>query len=187
MTKSIIGITSILMGLMALTRFHHFGSAFSLPDASLAVFFMAGFCNLKARIFWVLVALAGSIDYFAIAQFKVSDYCISPAYIWLLPTYAVMWMGGRLASAFSQLNFAASFKILGIAIVAVTLAFALSNGSFYWFSGKFADLSWPQYLEKTGHYYLPYASSTLFYCLLSLAVFKFVKIAQPHLLPSRSH
>ena len=31
-----------LMGVMALTRFDHFGSTFALPDASLAVFFFAG-------------------------------------------------------------------------------------------------------------------------------------------------
>jgi len=32
-----------LMLLMAGTRFHHFGSAVNLPDASIAVFFLLGF------------------------------------------------------------------------------------------------------------------------------------------------
>jgi len=36
-----------LIALMALTRFHHFGDVLHLPDASLAVFFFAGFYRKK--------------------------------------------------------------------------------------------------------------------------------------------
>lgn len=51
----LIGLT--LAALMALTRYGHFGSAVSLPDASLAVFFLAGF-YLPAWVFPALLWLS---------------------------------------------------------------------------------------------------------------------------------
>jgi hypothetical protein len=36
-----------LIAVMILTRFHHFGDVLHLPDASLAVFFFAGFYRKK--------------------------------------------------------------------------------------------------------------------------------------------
>jgi hypothetical protein len=35
-------VLGVLALMMAVTRFHHQGSAFALPDASLAIFFLAG-------------------------------------------------------------------------------------------------------------------------------------------------
>lgn len=52
------------IALMALTRYGHFGSALSLPDASLAVFFLAGF-YLPAWMLPVLLIEAVGIDYLA--------------------------------------------------------------------------------------------------------------------------
>ncbi|MDP3839272.1 MAG: hypothetical protein Q8Q54_10150, partial [Methylococcales bacterium] len=88
-------LTLPLIALMALTRFHHFGDAFSLPDASLAVFFLAGL--VFARRWWLLGFLlleAAVIDYVAITHFNVSAFCVSAAYVFLIPTYAVMWFAG---------------------------------------------------------------------------------------------
>ncbi|SCN46613.1 hypothetical protein BAZMOX_39362_0 [methanotrophic endosymbiont of Bathymodiolus azoricus (Menez Gwen)] len=67
--------------LMALTRSDHFGSAITLPDASLAVFYLAGIFTGGLASFAVLLTEAALLDYVAISQFQVSDYCISPAYI----------------------------------------------------------------------------------------------------------
>jgi hypothetical protein len=161
-----------LMGLMALTRFHHFGSAFSLPDASLAVFFLAGMGVSGLWFFALLLLEAGVIDYLAIAQFNVSDYCISPAYACLIPTYAVMWLAGRYCNLFKSLYFVDSLKIFGLATFAASIAFVISNGSFYLFSGKFGQLSFAEYLARTIQYYPLYLSSTLIYAVLGLAIFK---------------
>ncbi|MFZ2406714.1 MAG: hypothetical protein WAW41_16390, partial [Methylobacter sp.] len=56
-----------LIALMVLTRFHHFGDVLHLPDATLAVFFFAGFYRKKA-LFVFLLVVAGLIDYIAIAN-----------------------------------------------------------------------------------------------------------------------
>jgi hypothetical protein len=167
---SVIPLTAI----MALTRVHHFGDAFSLPDASLAVFFLAG---MGIGSFWFLGFLlleAGIVDYVAITQFSVNDFCISAAYVFLIPTYAVMWFAGRYCSKFKTMNASELLKSMGLAALATSTAFAISNGSFYLLSGRFTDLSWDQYFSGIAQYYPSYASVALIYALVGLAVVKIV-------------
>lgn len=162
----------ILMGLMALTRFNHFGTAFSLPDASLAVFFFAGLSVSGAWLFALLIMEAGLIDYLAVSQLAVNDFCITSAYAFLLPAYAVMWWAGRYCRAYSGLHFADSLKTFAVLAVAVSLSFLISNGSFYLLSGSFGALSVDKFLNQLAHYYPPYAASTLVYSVTCLALYK---------------
>jgi len=159
-----------LIALMVLTRFHHFGDALHLPDASLAVFFFAGFYRKKA-LFVFLAVMAGLIDYVAIAN-GTSSWCVSPAYVFLIPTYAVMWFAGRYCSAFKSLKMTELAMQLGLLILAASAAFAISNGSFYLFSGRYTDLSWGQYLARVAQYYLPYVGYTLAYAVAGLSIVK---------------
>lgn len=161
-----------LMGVMALTRFDHFGSALSLPDASLAVFFLAGMGFSSLWLFALLLIEAGMIDYLAITQFSVSDFCISPAYVCLIPTYAAMWFTGRYCTIFKALRFSDSFKTFGLATIATTVAFVVSNGSFYVLSDRFGQLSWTQYLAQSARYYPLYLSAALIYIVIGLAIVK---------------
>jgi hypothetical protein len=153
-----------LIATMVLTRLHHFGDALHLPDASLAVFFFAGFYRNKMFLGFLL-ALAGLIDYVAIAN-GTSSWCVSPAYVFLIPTYAVMWFAGRyciIPDAYNAKKFAFYLKAMAVLALATSLAFVISNGSFYLFSGRYPDLSWMQYSSRAALYYPPYISSTLIY------------------------
>ncbi|GFO72636.1 hypothetical protein BJAS_P3036 [Bathymodiolus japonicus methanotrophic gill symbiont] len=156
---------SALALLMALTRSDHFGSAISLPDASLAVFYLAGIFLGGITSLLLLCVEAGLLDYIAIAHWQVSDYCISPAYIFLIPTYAVMFFAGRWSAKYSSLNSLNLVRQLAYLLVAVSIAFLISNGSFYLLSGKFPDLSLVQYAERVAKYYPAYVGSTLIYSL----------------------
>lgn len=162
-----------LIAVMALTRFHHFGDFLHLPDASLAVFFFAGFYR-KKMLFGFLLALAALIDYVAI-QGGTSSYCVSAAYVFLIPTYGVMWLAGRYSASFSTLTAVEFTKSFASAILATTAAFIISNGSFYLFSGRFPDLSWGEYLSRIAQYYLPYTGSALLYVLVGYALVKLYK------------
>ena len=90
------GIFAILALVMTATRVNHFAA---LPDASWAVFFVAGF-YLRGSLRWafpLLIALAVLIDFFVIASQGInfwSHYCVSAAYWFLLPAYFVLWLGG---------------------------------------------------------------------------------------------
>jgi hypothetical protein len=169
-------LTLPLIALMALTRFHHFGDAFSLPDASLAVFFLAGLGF--ARRWWLLGFLmleAAVIDYVAITHFNVSAFCVSPAYVFLIPTYAVMWFAGSFCVKFKNLNANEMLSSMGVMLLATSTAFLISNGSFYLLSGRYPDSSWAQYTSRVMQYYPPYVSAALCYAVLGLIVIKLVR------------
>jgi hypothetical protein len=167
-----------LIAAMVLTRFHHFGDVLHLPDASLAVFFFAGFYR-KKMLLGFLLALAALIDYVAISN-GTSGWCVTPAYAFLIPTYSVMWFAGRYCSKLTAMKgteLTLSVGAMLVLVLATSMAFVISNSSFYLFSGKYMDVSWTQYAASMAHYYLPYMSSTLIYAIIGYALVKFIKLA----------
>ncbi len=163
-----------LIALMVLTRFHHFGDVLHLPDASLAVFFFAGFYRKKAFLGFLMV-LAGLIDYVAIEN-GTSGWCVSPAYIFLIPTYAVMWVAGRYCATFKAMNLAELTKTVGLLTLATSAAFAISNGSFYLLSGRFEELSFISYFSRVAQYYPSYVGAAIIYAITGLAIVKLIKL-----------
>lgn len=169
----------LLIAMMVLTRFHHFGDALHLPDASLAVFFFAGFYQASAfgkkALFGFLIALAGLIDYVAIAN-GTSDWCVSAAYVFLIPTYGVMWLAGRYCATFKTMSWFEFGMSMSLAVLAISTAFLISNGSFYLFSGRFAKLSLFDYAISFFEYYPSYLAAGLMYSLAGLGVIKLVSL-----------
>src|ERR1700722_13972808 len=124
-------------GTMLATRLHHFEY---LPDASWAIFFLSGFYLIGARAFALLMTEAVIIDYVATQHLGVSSYCLSIAYPFVLPAYATLWVGGRLAGRHwsSELPHRIGWLVICL-LASVSLCFLLTNGSFYWLSGRAAD------------------------------------------------
>ena len=163
----------LLIALMVLTRFHHFGDVLHLPDASLAVFFFAGFYRKKA-FFGFLLVLAALTDYLAIKN-GTSSWCFSSAYVFLIPTYAVMWFAGHYCSTFKSMKITQLAKSAGLLTLATTAAFAISNGSFYLFSGRYEDLSLGEYFVRVVQYYPSYVGVALIYVVAGFAIVKLFK------------
>lgn len=182
------GILLILALVMLATRINHFGA---LPDASWAVFFAAGFYLSSADssaitrttlrglldsswIFALLMALAVLIDYFVITGQGLSfwsHYCVSPAYWFLLPSYAALWLGGAwLRRRYDGLHARELGLLLASAIVAASVCFVLSNGSFYWTSASVAAPSFGGWMQNLGDWYLPYLRTTLMYVGIAAAL-----------------
>ena len=145
-TRSRLLIGLALAALMAATRGQQFAPLGQhLPDASLAVFFLAGFF-LRGRapggigVFAALFALATAFDLAAIGWGGVSSYCLTPAYWMLVPAYGAAfgigrWYAGRHEDAVSTLPLLA-----GALLTAGLLAELFASGGFYLFSGHFADV-----------------------------------------------
>lgn len=168
-----------LVALMAATRMHHFGSGTHLPDASLAVFLLAGFLIASPAFFAALLMVAAALDYTAVTQFGVDNYCITPAYGFLIPTYAVLWFAGRTYSGMHQDNLRSLGLFSALSLLAVNLAFVISNGSFYLFSGKFADMSVSNYAASMAQYYVPYVSGAVIYLIPAIVIYAVSRTAQP--------
>ncbi|MEP7042457.1 MAG: hypothetical protein ABI843_05310 [Dokdonella sp.] len=160
------GILAILAIVMLATRINHFGA---LPDASWVVFFAAGF-YLRGSVRWafpLLMALAVAIDYGVITsqgQSFWSHYCVSPAYWFLIPSYAAMWFGGAwLRQHYAGLHARELGLLLVSVVVAASVCYLISNGSFYWISSHAAVHSFGGWMENLGDWYLPYMQTTLIY------------------------
>ena len=177
--KTPLVIAVLLAAVMAATRLHHFGSAISLPDASLAVFFLAGFYLRSPLLFAGLLAEAALIDYVAITYGGVSDWCVSPAYVLLIPTYASVWFAGRWVAARYRPAWHTLTLLFAALAVGVTVAFLISNGSFYLLSGRFPQMSVAEYSARVAKYFLPYAMSTFVYVMIAAAVHALTTLILP--------
>lgn len=167
-TKSLVLFAAMVL-LMASTRSHHFDALTHLPDASLAAFLLAGI-YLPLLAFPALLVVAGLSDYAAFNYAGVSDWCFSPAYWFLIPTYAVLFYAGRYYAARHRqtLRGLAMFSVTTFA--ATSVAFVLSSGSFFLFSGRFAEMSALQYTSSVAKYFLPYQISAFMYLAFAVAV-----------------
>ena len=162
---------------------------FPLPDASWAVFFVAGFYfssgsrerlyglfsnSLAAGSFVLLMALAVLIDYVVISAQGIGfwqHYCVSPAYWFLLPSYAALWIGGAFMRAHYRGLHAREFGLLvASALVAASVCFVISNGSFYWISASVPMRSFGGWIENLGDWYRPFVQTTLAYVVVAAIV-----------------
>lgn len=167
-----IGIFLVLALVMAGTRINHFGA---LPDASWAVFFVAGF-YLRGSMRWaypLLMALAVFVDFLVINSQGLNfwnHYCVSAAYWFLLAAYAVMWLGGSLLRRFHEEIGVRSLVLLATTLVLATSAcFVISNGSFYWLSDSVPMRSLAGWIENMGDWFLGYLRTTAAYVCVAVA------------------
>lgn len=174
-TRQILIFAAFVL-LMAITRSHHFASSFNLPDASLAIFMLSGFMlpgfgKKSAAAFIFLLLAAAGIDYYAINMAGVDDYCFTPAYLFLIPTYAVMWLGGSWISSRMKHDLS-GLALFGVtAWLCTTLAFAVSNLGFFLLSGRLGEMNIVEYAGRVAQYYPPYAGGSLLYLGLAALAF----------------
>jgi len=158
---------------MAFTRFNHFGSSVALPDASLAVFFLGGLYLAKtpgARwIFAALLAEAALVDYYAITVIGTSAWCVTSAYGFLALAYGAMWFAGNWFAPRHTLTGRSLLGVFTVAALACTLAFVISNVSFFLFSGRYAEMSAIEYASRVGQYLGSYVAVALMYVACAVA------------------
>lgn len=154
-------IAAGLCALIIATRGSHVGTAFSLPDATLAGMLLGGIFLRRGVWFAMLMGLCIAVDAFAVGVAGVPSYCLSPAYWALLPTYAVMWLGGRWlakrGNAFETVLYAA------VALSTTTIAFLISTYSFFLFSGRFPQAPLWQVMQHGWEYFPEYLGYTMLY------------------------
>ncbi len=167
-SQMLIGVALIM--LMMVTRGDHFLSLGQLPDASWAIFFLVG---LYLRSAWPLLGffvLSWSLDFIAYRWGGVSDFCLTPAYIFLLPAYASLWLAGRWYAARYQFKWTTVMPLVSSAFVGVSLCELFSSGGFYFFSGRFEATTLAEYVQRTVQYFPYYVESFLLYAGMAMIV-----------------
>jgi hypothetical protein len=164
--RSRLAIFAVLAVVMAATRLNHFGA---VPDASWAVFFVAGF-YLRGSLRWAfpaLMALAVAVDYVVIRGAGLdfwTHYCISPGYWFLVPAHLSLWAGGSLVR---RCYVEPSWRLLGITLVSVFLSVVachlFAQGGFYWLSDSVAQPSVAGWAGNYADWFAPYLRTTTLY------------------------
>ncbi|WP_428606687.1 hypothetical protein [Sedimenticola sp.] len=156
-------IGMVLVLLIIATRGHHFATLQNLPGATWACFFLAG---VYLRPVWVLpglFALAGLLDYAAITWGGVNAFCVTPAYLLLLPAYGALWTAGRWYAGRHRFAWCTLLPLIGAALVGATVCELFSSGGFYFFSGRFAEPTLTEFGVRLLRYFPAYLQSLAFY------------------------
>jgi hypothetical protein len=184
-----VAIGALLALVMLATRVNHF---VPVPDASWAVFLVAGF-YLRGAGRWVFpafMALAVAVDAYVITaagQDFWSHYCVSIGYWFLVPSYLAMWFGGSLLRrAYDGLTPRALGLLVASFAVATSTCFVLSNGSFYWLSDVVAQPTMGGWFTNLGHWYLPYLRSAGMYVAGAAVIHVVVTLLVRERAPSRA-
>lgn len=158
-----IAIGLLLVALMIATRSHHFATIHNLADASWAIFFLAGIYLRSAWPLLGLFALGWGLDVAATTWGGVSDYCMTPAYLFMLPAYASLWLAGRWFSNRYQLSWNTAIPLFIAASAGLVLCELFSGGGFYFFSGRIAETSFAEFGEQLIKYFPLYIETFAFY------------------------
>ena len=179
-TRQQLTISLGLMVLMFMTRGHHFASAIHLPEASWAVFFLAGFYVRQSALFAVLLIETVLLDFAAVMFGGVSNFCISPAYVFLIPTYASLWFAGHWYARQYQFNWRTIFPLITVLMIAAILGELFSSGGFYFFSGRFADTSFTELGTRLVKYFPHNLQSLAFYTGIAAVIHILLSLVKNH-------
>lgn len=138
---------------MILTRPHNFSSLHHLPGTSWAVFFLAGIFLSQFRWFIIFGALAAAIDYVFITWFGVSSFCVTPAYVMLLPCFAALWLGGRWYARGHHDRLVSLARLAVAVLVSAFVAELFSSGGFYFLGGRFVDPTVAEFIPRLVQYF----------------------------------
>ncbi|WP_159822373.1 hypothetical protein [Colwellia sp. 20A7] len=168
----LIAVFSVLVLLMLATRTHHFSSFNHLPSASIAIFFLAGMYLRNIKMFWVFYILSVTIDLASSYYRGQFGDCITTSYPALVFSYAVMFTAGFYTKPNWQTS-AWQNNVIKVALslfIASSVAFFISNGSYYAFSGNFPNLSWVEYATRVEKYYFKSISNPIFYVISAIVI-----------------
>lgn len=163
-----IGIVLVL--LVAGTRGQHFATLQSLPGASWAAFFLAG---VYLRPIWALpglLALTWALDFAAFTWGGASGFCLTPAYVFLLPAYGALWLAGRWYAHRHRFEWRTLPALTAAMLVGAAVCELFSSGGFYFFSGRFTEPTLAEFAGRLVTYFPRYLQSLAFYVGIATVV-----------------
>ena len=139
---------AVLALMLIATRSQHFATLYSLPGASWAVFFLAGVYFRPVWVLPVILAFVWGLDFtpclfdsagLAETMRGGQAFCLTPAYIFLLPAYASLWFAGRWYARRHRFEWRTCLPLGAAVLTGAALCELFSSGGFYFFSGRFAE------------------------------------------------
>lgn len=163
-----LAIGFIIALMVIITRGHHFASIDFLPSASYAAFFIAGYYLRSTLVFVALLALCAALDMAAITWGGVSNFCVTPAYGFLLPAYGSMWLAGRWTASNTAWQLNSLFKLTGAVLLSSLVAELFSSGGFYFFGGRYAEPTMVEFGARLVKYFPKQLEAIAFWVVVAL-------------------
>lgn len=156
--------------LMAVTRIEHFGINQIAPDASTAVFFLAGL--LISNPLWLLAFLveALALDATGIKVVGVDPACVTFGYFMVIPAYASLWFAPRFLRKDFKFDIPGVAKLAVACIGGIAAFFLFSNIGYYFGGGFYSSMGLEEYARRVVRYFPYYFTITLFYAAAGVAI-----------------
>jgi hypothetical protein len=169
-TRARTVVAVALAVLMAATRIHHFGVGAILPDASVAVFFLAGMLLGRPMVLVALLVEAAILDQLAFTLAGVSEWCFTPAYAALPPAYGVLFFAGRASRSLFGTEPERLVRLAANLALGIVGFFIISNLGFWAASGYFSGMPLGDYAGAVLKYLPPYLATGFAYTAAFLLV-----------------
>jgi len=156
--------------LMAATRIEHFGVGQIAPDASTAVFFLAGL--LIGNPLWLLAFLveASLLDLTAIKVVGIEAVCVTLGYGLMIPAYGALWLAARWVRKTNKLDISSVARLVCACAAGVVGFFLLSNIGYYLGGGFENSMGLEEYARRVARYFPQYLTGTLFYSTAGVVI-----------------
>jgi hypothetical protein len=163
-------LTLIFVALILVTRTNSNSAIIDPPDATLGVFFLAGLWACGSLSFGLLFGACVAADFISFAL-GVSDWCFTPAYVFLVPTYACLWYTGHFSRKLEISKVSGLAKLAAWLMVGCIGAYFISSQSFLMFSGRYpATLSTVEYWSKIFPHFPRYIEWAYAYTAIGLGI-----------------
>jgi hypothetical protein len=163
-----LAIAFVIALMVIATRGNHFAAIDFLPSASYAAFLIAGYYLRSTIMFVALLALCAGLDMAAVTWGGVSNFCVTPAYGFLLPAYGTMWLAGRWLADNTSWAFSSLFKLTGVVLAASAIAELFSSGGFYFFGGRYPDPTFAEFVPRLVKYFPKQLEAIAFWVVVAL-------------------
>lgn len=178
-TRNQILIGAVLALLLIATRGQHFATSLQLPGASWAVFFLAGIYLCPVWVLPAMLAFVWGLDFTphllsgsSLAEIVNGGqaFCLTPAYVFLLPAYAALWLAGRWYAGQHSVAWRTLLPLGAAALAGAAVCELVSSGGFYFFSGRFNDPTLAEFGARLVKYFPGYLQSLAFYVGIAAVV-----------------
>ncbi|MEX2480668.1 MAG: hypothetical protein WD928_07385 [Gammaproteobacteria bacterium] len=173
----LIGV--VLALLLIATRGQHFATLHNLPGASWAAFFLVGVYLRPVWVLPVMLAFVWGLDFasYLLSGANLAEivrggqaFCLTPAYVFLLPAYSALWVAGRWYAWQYRFEWRTLLPLGFAALAGAAVCELFSSGGFYFFSGRFSEPALAEFGGRLVTYFPMYLQSLAFYVGIATVV-----------------
>lgn len=127
-------------------------------------------------MFIALLLQAGIMDSYVTTVQGVSDWCMTPAYWFLIPTYGSLWFVGHRFALRHPMEGKGLVWLAVSAWAANSFAFLFSNAAFYLASGRVSEMTLTEYASRVSEYYVSYVSMSMLYIACAVGIHMLITV-----------